>query len=491
MTAAQLALAPATAAADRRPRVTGVRLMAAGMLLLQLGWMVMLPPFRGVDEFDHVYKAAAVARGDWFPTPTDATRGTGAWVEVPTDIVQAAQPHCLTLIYTKAADCIGYPHGDTTEVGTGAGRYNPLFYAVVGTPALPFHGNTADYVMRIATILCCWLLFCAALVATRAWARTAWPYVALAVASTPVMIYSASFVAPNGVEIMAGMAFWAALIGLTRTEGPTRNRLLVLATVAGSVLVTVRSLGPVLALLCIATVWIATRPPRAWFAELLRSRLTWLCAAVVFVAAALSTAWVIGMKSLNIAQQLEEPITLGTRIGYLAHNVPLWFLQSIAAFPHRDEPTQPAVYACYLLLFIGFTVLGLRAARGRLLAAAIFAFVVSSAFPFALGLNPDAATGVWQGRYMLPYAVGIALLLGVALDGRRGPGGRVRLVGFLLFATAEVVSTLDVLHRTTHGYIADYDSFPHVPAALVATLVTLGSAALWWGATRRPGEQVG
>jgi hypothetical protein len=450
--------------------------------------MLSLPPFRGVDEFDHVYKAASVARGDWFPTPSEATRKTGAWLEVPTDLVEAARPHCLTLVYTVAADCIGYPHGDTTEVASGAGRYNPVFYALVGTPAIPFHGYTAVYVMRLATILLCWLLFCLALTATRRWARTAWPYVALAVASTPVLIYSASVVAPNGVEIMAGMAFWSALLGVFRSDGELRARSLVLAAVAGSVLVTVRSLGPALALLAVATVWIATKPPRSWFSSLLRSRLAWLCGGVVLVATLLSTAWVVGMHALNIGQQLNKPMSLGTRLGYLRHDVVMWFFQTIAAFPHRDEPTKPAVYACYFVLFAGLAVLGLRAARGRLRLGIITAIVVSSAFPFALGLNPNGSPGVWQGRYMLAYSVGIALLLGLALDGRRGPGGRVRLIGFLLFAIAQVVSTLDVLHRTTHGYIADYDSFPHVPPLLVATLVTLGSAALWWGATQRTPE---
>jgi hypothetical protein len=67
----------AQSTARSHPRPTGVRLLAIGMLLLQLGWTLALPPFRGIDEFDHVYKTAAVARGDWFPTPTDATRGTG------------------------------------------------------------------------------------------------------------------------------------------------------------------------------------------------------------------------------------------------------------------------------------------------------------------------------------------------------------------------------------------------------------------------------
>ena len=40
-----------------------------------------MPPFAGIDEFDHAYRAAAAARGQWAIDPVDATRGTGAWLE--------------------------------------------------------------------------------------------------------------------------------------------------------------------------------------------------------------------------------------------------------------------------------------------------------------------------------------------------------------------------------------------------------------------------
>jgi len=117
------------------PTASPVRHFGAGVLAglsaLLLAWILLIPPFGGTDEFDHAYRAAAVARGQWFATPSDATRGTGAWLEVPRDIVDAARPECQVRSYTTAADCVGTAHGDTVRIASGAGRYQPVFYAVV------------------------------------------------------------------------------------------------------------------------------------------------------------------------------------------------------------------------------------------------------------------------------------------------------------------------------------------------------------------------
>ena len=37
--------------------------VAAGVLLLELAWILALPAFRGLDEFTHVFRADSVAHG--------------------------------------------------------------------------------------------------------------------------------------------------------------------------------------------------------------------------------------------------------------------------------------------------------------------------------------------------------------------------------------------------------------------------------------------
>src|SRR4051794_39105891 len=108
------------------------------MLVVQIAWILAVPAFRGSDEFDHTYRAAAVARGQWIATPSNATRGTGAFVTVPRDIVEAASAECHRLPYTKPVDCVPRGKGRMVQIASGAGRYNPVFYFLVGAPALPF-----------------------------------------------------------------------------------------------------------------------------------------------------------------------------------------------------------------------------------------------------------------------------------------------------------------------------------------------------------------
>jgi hypothetical protein len=467
-------------------RLGGARMLALGMLALQLTWMFALPPFAGIDEFDHVYRAAAVARGDWFAEPAAATRGTGAWLDVPSDIVKAARPQCEILGYTKASDCIGTPHGRTTHVASGAGRYHPLFYAFVGTPALLFHGHAALYAMRGATVLLSWMLFYLAVTSVRRWARTPWPMATMAIACTPVLLYSCAIVAPNGVEMMAGMALWATTLGLTRARSRRdQDALMIGMAISGSMLATTRSLGPLWCLMILATVLAVSPPSCSLVASLVRRRKFWLSASAIAVSGVLSTAWIVGMGALNIGQKLEKPMSWGTRLDYLVHEIPLWMLQSIAAFPLRNEQTRTPVYVCFLLLFLGLTVLGWQASRGRLRLSIIGAIVTVNAVPFIMGLNQDADPGAWQGRYALPYAFGIALMIGAAIDDSESirMTSRLRVAVLVFFLVGQVIGPVDVLRRTTHHHLADWATFPHPSVPLLAVTASLGSALLWWGAS--------
>ena len=90
-------------------------------------------------------------------------------------------------------------------VASAAALYPPAFYWIVGTAARPFEGAGSLYAMRVATAALC-LIF----IALGAWALsllpTRWPLVGLVIAVTPVMAYSTAIVAPNGVEMAAGIA---------------------------------------------------------------------------------------------------------------------------------------------------------------------------------------------------------------------------------------------------------------------------------------------
>ena len=214
-----------TSSAPSAPRTARVpRGMLVGVCLLYAVWIFVMPPFAGSDEFDHAYRASAAAQGQWFIEPTAATRGTGAWLEVPDHIVRAAHPECTDLRYTNDADCVGTPLGDgSTRIASGAGRYHPLFDPGVAPVAKPIDGATALVVMRFATAQLTAGFLWLALAAVGTWARTRWPYLAVALACTPVAIYSSAIASPNGVEMMSGLSLWCSLIGLPHRDAPRRR----------------------------------------------------------------------------------------------------------------------------------------------------------------------------------------------------------------------------------------------------------------------------
>ena len=461
----------------RRPGAPAhLRWVALGMLVLQLGWILALPPFRGIDEFDHVYRASAVAHGEWVSEPENATRGTGATVSVSNAIVAAAQPECQRLKYTGPEDCVGEPAGSRVEIASGAGRYNPLYYAAVGYPAAVFDGVSALYAMRITSALLCLLLTLWALSGLRRWAA---PRLVLAagVGLTPMIVYSTSVVAPNGLEMVAGFAFWAALAGLAHDPEPRHeSRHLLLGVVAGGLLVTLRSLGPVWALLILATAllaWPALRTRLRGLAARPRGR---LALGIGVVVSAASVGWILSQRSLVIGvEEVQRTLSVGFRIETAAGELPLWMLQTIAAFPLRNEPAPTLVYGCYAIL-LGFLILGSLAwARGAARTALAAGVALSFVIPFVITAVTLSTFGTaWQGRYALPYLVGTAVIAGLVWSRRdKTYGWRTLGPALVLLVLGQIAGPVAVLRSELQvSPLAGTDVWALAPSPWLLGLVT-------------------
>lgn len=462
------------------------RSLLLGLCGLFAIWVLVVPPFGGSDEHDHAYRAAAAARGQWAIDPVNATRGTGAWLEVPSDIVDAARAECKNLSYTKDRDCVGTPSGEgTTRVASGAGRYHPLFYAVIGTAAKPFDGATALYMMRIATALLAAAFVWVAARAASTWARTRWPFVGLVVACTPVAVYSCAVASPNGVEMMSALALWLSLVGLLVAPPEHIRRLATYVAVSGAVLATLRPLGPLWCLLILATVLVAVRSEPGRIRWLLRRPAVLVAALLVFVSVVQATAWVLAVDAMKLGVAGHAHTSLGHRLSVSATQLPAWTFQAIAAFPLRDQPTLPVVYACYLFLFGIVMALGLRFATVRSRVAIVLVAAFALVFPYLTTVKSlDQFGAAWQGRYGLAVAMGMVLLAAYALDRRgyhlRGP---MCLLLLLLFAVAQTVApAYGLFYEVRNSPQADSGTWLQ-PSMVLTIVVAAASAALMcWGA---------
>ena len=384
-------------------------LVVAGLMLLQAAWILTIPPFRGIDEFDHVYRAAAVARGDW-RVGINAEDGRGQLVAVPESIVRGAHDQCEQLSSMGPDNCSGTGHAPDGRllVASAAGAYHPAFYWVVGTVALPFDGAGALYAMRIAAALLCFLFM-----ALGAWAIAKipgrWSLAAYVLAATPVFIYSTTVVAPNGLEMSAGLATWAALLALTSGQDEaTESRLLWLAICSSVVLGILRQLGPIFIILILVTVAVSDWT-RLWSIVKRRGRTVLLGATLVGASVAWQAAWLLGGSGSGLGGDGDPERSTHLK----PINLLVWQAQAIGAFPYRDQFASPVVYPVVGTLVIILVLAGVRFSRGRDRAALLLALCVALIFPPLFTLATISSVGdIWQGRYLLAYGVGFVLLAG-------------------------------------------------------------------------------
>lgn len=477
-------------------RVSAVWLLV-GFGLMQVAWMAALPPFRGADEVDHVFRASAVAHGEWVSEPTDATIGTGAVVSVSTAIVEAARPACERLGYKAADDC-GPPAPDTdrVDVPTASGRYNPTYYALVGYPSTVRDGTAAVVLMRVISAGMCLALLAFGLVRLAAWGGPR-RLLAVGIGAAPTVVYSATVVAPNGLEMMAALGFWIALAGLAHDHEPRReNGHVVLGVVAGALLVTLRSMGPFWALAILSVSLLAWPGLFPRLRNLVRKPQGKVAVAVGLVAGVASLTWILVQRSLVVGLEPEGgTVSITFRFLRTLQELPVWVLQAIAAFPFRNQPAPLVVYPCYLIVVGCLLVVGLRSADRRLRLAVLATVAVSLTVPLVITFATiDVFGTAWQGRYGLPLLLGAAVLAGDGWEraARRPPSMGVLGLGIALLLvvhTAGVASVAATMGRED-AWTTGVGELPHAPAWAALALALTGAVAAFVPAAvqvRRPG----
>jgi len=474
---------------SRRARVVG--LCVLGMLLIQFAWLLASPPFSGIDEIDHTYRASSLSQGDLRPLGefADPDEAWGDLVAVRSDVARAAHQPCLLVAYYGKANCtpVGAgPHADTSLVASSAARYNPVFYVIEGAAAEPFSGYHYVYALRVAAALLCTAMIGAGIWCLLTFARTRWPVALFLLATTPMTLYSTTVAAPNGLEMVSGLTLWAALIGLfCSTSRPTpgeRRVLLTTAAVSGATLVTVHTLGPLWLGLIAIVVLVLARPARVWRRVRAHPAGHLAAAATVGLATLGSLAWVLSANTNDPASG--EFGLEGSPFPKIFGGLILWPLQAIGAYPNRNDSAPMIVYALAVTVFVWVTVIAARQLRGRVLVAVLLLVALSFAVPFALTLATYAQIGLaWQGRYGLPFSAGYFLILGLALD--QNPRPRP-LRSFPIGVAAAVLAA--ELAFSLHGVVeralevALWRDNPHwyYPGMLVLVLAVVAGTTSWF-----------
>jgi hypothetical protein len=464
-------------------------LVGAGLLLLQLAWILSLAPDFGIDEFDHAYRASSVADGHWAPGDdlVEKDQGRGDLIPVRSDVARTAHGACGARPYTGPLNCRPFSaaSGDEVLIASAAARYNPTFYAVVGTVAKPFSGQANLYAMRIVVAILSTVLFVLALRLALDGAATIWPLAALLLTALPTTVYSSAVAAPNGLEMFAGIGAWVAL-GVVAGEprGLQRRRtaygLLALFSV---VLANTHTMGLLWLVLILAVTGVLHGPVRTLRALLPRNRTESALGLGTAVAFVFEIGWVL-LSGVN-SPSLDATRFPGNPATWVLQGVVLWPLQTIGAFPMRNDNAPLVVYAVVLLALTLLLVAFGRRVSFRSREGLAMALVVGLSFvvPAYLTMRTFHQIGAaWQGRYASPFAVGLVLIAGAALD-RRGTGSsRLRTgvaIGAGALVVAELVSQWSVMttQRANHPLVVVTGWNP--PSEVLLVLLSVAAAVCW------------
>ncbi|GAA3385612.1 DUF2142 domain-containing protein [Cryptosporangium minutisporangium] len=417
--------------------------------LMGAGWAAALPVNGTYDESQHLVRAYAVVSGQVYATPTDAIRGGGAWFDVPRSLLPG-ELDC-TWKNRVAASCQdpAPDDRDTERVASAAGRYNPVYYAVVGVPLLISPDLSGVVAARLVSALgAAVMLGLAVYIAVRR--RRPLLVAGLIVVSTPMAMNLNGAINPNGWEIAAGVLLWTTLLTLFRarpgelSERFTRS-LVVLAGVTASLLLVLRALGPVLLILILLACLLLAR--RASVMALVRRHDVWWVLGVGAVVGIYAIGWML-LSGLSDSEGAEgnaaATIPYSDALRQLSlTRVTFWVNQLVGQFSY-GETTLPSWTIVAWYLMVGALVGPALAVVKRRHALVLLAILATSFLALvALELAYLRNIGWSQhGRYLMPFGVG--LVLG-AVSLRRveralGPTG----VGRIVPAVAVVTGLLHV-----------------------------------------------
>lgn len=462
--------------------------VAAGVLLLELAWIIALPAFRGLDEFTHVFRADSVAHGHILNPPPQPDEH-GSLVPVRPGVASAARPQCEAYGYTASSECQPVERladGRVLQAST-ASSYNPLWYAVVGPASRLADGAGADFVMRLVSAVSIALLVGWAAALVTRWDRTGWMLSAVLLLLTPTALYSGGVAAPNGVAYGAALLFWAAVV--TLLADPDRPPLV--AVMTASVLVAHTHTTGVVWLAIAAVALVLMQGPRwwiQWVATAPRSRGT--AVAVMALASVAAFAWVRVAGTNTLSEADPAAAALPSPVQLLGQQL-VWFFQTVGAFPERSTPAPLVVYALWLSPLLLLLVIGARQADPRARRGLVWLTGCWVVVPMVLTLiSYRSLSFAWQGRYALPLVDGIVLLAAWSVTrSARVPEARVRLV-VLMTTVAHAWSVVTVTRSEADrglGY-AVADHLPHTDLLVLGLTMTGGLLLLLAGQTGDPGQ---
>lgn len=390
-------------------------------------WALASPILSGPDETAHATKAVALAHGEIVGHQVAGQKYPV--VTLPNTYRYSPQIICFASHPDVAADC-GARLGDAAGApyfSTWVSGYNPAYYALVGWPSLFLGGSSGIFAIRVVSGLISAAMLAWAFQTALASKRSRWMPAGILFVASPMVVYMAAMVNPQGLEISAATALWIGLLRLLQTFRAeprdsvlmSRRHLWIIVTVSAALLVTARSLGPLWLVIvaALAVMVVGWSPARRIFT----TARSYLPIAVIALAGIFSVGWTLSTGTLAGQAGIGDvPLVGGTVLqGTWAtlRGTPAFIEQAAGVFGWLDTALPGSVYALYfvalaLLVIIALLSVG-RAGFFKLAIVTVAAFVVPI---LVQGYSVHQTGMIWQGRYGIFLYIGIPIVAGWLLS---------------------------------------------------------------------------
>lgn len=455
---------------------------------LSVSWALTTPMFGSPDEISHMVRAAGAARGDLEGEVVEGSSvraylAPAVLVPGGDEAEDAPLLPCFAFNASVDASCLTFTgdRGDVRITSTTEG-YPPVYYLLVGWPSRVVGGLPGLYAMRVASAALFAALVALAVTSIGGGRATAIAHAGLAVALTPMTWFLGASVNPSSMAISAAAAAWCG--GFRLVAGPIPDGPAMRAAAA--------RFGLPLCLLLLAR-----RDSLLW-AGLLVLALAGLAGwrrAQVLARSRAVLAWALaslacGAYAWSITAGGGAELVTGEGASGSASaafgSIPHYFQESIGILGSLDTVLPSPAYVLFHLALGALLAAAVVAAPRRVVLVVAGVAVASVAAVVAIG---SQRFPYYQGRYGLPFTVGIPVLAGLGVaagsDAARIPRRATRLL-LGAVAVVHVLAFYQQLRRYSISGETTWWAFSggrwRPPTAPVAVLVALNVAAVVVGA---------
>lgn len=389
---------------------------------LTFSWVLMQPPYSVADEPAHTIKAVASAYGQFDRPQVIGQFGYGAYIyEVPKVFTSIWHSTCYNDDTRTTAACIGdFPPGTEQITTTStAGPNPPTYYIAIGWLGRLFPSQTGFYLMRFlgALLFCLTLTFTFALQFFKSKSRNAW--VSILLLLTPAVISFSAVINPFAYEIAAAALFWTSAILLTDSRKSNRESKQLWCALVGSALFFSCIRPAAFLWVSVITFFVIFSVPQNGY-RLIRFHdkrmrsIVGIAFNAVVISLALSyrtqTDLVIDPAS-TVTSTVGADGDIFSNMYVSSQRLGIFFRQLFGFFGWTSFYPPVAVPVLFVTaLVMSITIMKISTWRLRAGLAGLTAFVYFC--PVVLeGARASSLGFFYQGRYMLPVAIGIPIYI--------------------------------------------------------------------------------